>query len=68
MNSYFFQETLKEKLFPIWDINLFSVLTFIQEYCEMFSAVIQYFSFVKENIFNSVLSLNPQLQLKEVLN
>ena len=34
----------------------------------MFSAVIQYLSFVKENIFNSVLSLNPQLQLKEVLN
>ena len=56
MNSYFFQETL------------FSDLTFIQEYCGMFSAVIQYFSFVKENIFDSVLSLNPQLQLKEVLN
>ena len=68
MNSYFFQEKLLEKLFPIWDISLFSDLTFIQEYYGMFSAVIQYFSFVKENIFDSVLSLNPQLQLKEVLN
>ena len=34
----------------------------------MLSAVIQQLSFVKENIFNSVLPLNPQLQLKLVLN